>query len=147
MNVFCRNCGNELIGSPEICPNCGAKVGRDGWMPLTAGILNLVVGVPILLFGILLAGSIEPFVWWASSFYRPGAITGAVLITFATIAIIGGIFSLRKRVWTLALAGSICALFATLFLTFLLWPAPAHLYLLVSVPAVVFTVLGRKRFA
>ena len=23
--MFCRNCGKELIGSPEFCPNCGAK--------------------------------------------------------------------------------------------------------------------------
>jgi len=23
--VFCRNCGKELIGTPEICVNCGAK--------------------------------------------------------------------------------------------------------------------------
>jgi len=23
--MFCRNCGKELIGSPEICPGCGAR--------------------------------------------------------------------------------------------------------------------------
>ena len=23
--MFCRNCGKELIGSPEFCMNCGAK--------------------------------------------------------------------------------------------------------------------------
>ena len=23
--MFCRNCGKELIGTPEICLNCGAK--------------------------------------------------------------------------------------------------------------------------
>ena len=23
--MFCRNCGKELIGSPEFCPGCGAK--------------------------------------------------------------------------------------------------------------------------
>ena len=23
--MFCRNCGKELIGTPEICVNCGAK--------------------------------------------------------------------------------------------------------------------------
>ncbi len=23
--MFCRNCGKELIGTPEICPECGAK--------------------------------------------------------------------------------------------------------------------------
>ncbi len=23
--MFCRNCGKELIGSPEFCPNCGAR--------------------------------------------------------------------------------------------------------------------------
>ena len=23
--LFCKNCGNKLIGVPEICPNCGAR--------------------------------------------------------------------------------------------------------------------------
>ena len=23
--MFCRNCGKELIGSPEFCPGCGAR--------------------------------------------------------------------------------------------------------------------------
>jgi len=23
--MFCRNCGKELIGTPEFCPNCGAR--------------------------------------------------------------------------------------------------------------------------
>ena len=23
--MFCRNCGKELIGNPEICPGCGAR--------------------------------------------------------------------------------------------------------------------------
>jgi hypothetical protein len=23
--MYCRNCGKELSGAPEICPNCGAK--------------------------------------------------------------------------------------------------------------------------
>jgi hypothetical protein len=26
--MFCRNCGKELIGSPEFCPGCGAKPTR-----------------------------------------------------------------------------------------------------------------------
>ena len=25
--MFCKNCGKELTGTPEYCPNCGAKVG------------------------------------------------------------------------------------------------------------------------
>jgi len=24
-SMFCRNCGKELMGSPEFCPNCGAR--------------------------------------------------------------------------------------------------------------------------
>jgi hypothetical protein len=114
-------------------------------MPLTAGILDLLVGVPTLAFGILIIGNIEPWIWWASSFYRPGAVTGGVLVTLAAIAITGGIFAIRERAWGLSLAGSICALFATLFLIFLLWPSPAQLLLLLSVPAVVFTLLGKMR--
>jgi hypothetical protein len=116
------------------------------WVP--PGILDLVVGVPTLAFGILLAGNIEPWVWWTARFYRSGAVSGAMLITFATIAIIGGVFALKKKLWGLALASSICAPFANLFLIpyLFLWPAQAEVFLLVSVLPVVFTILGRKRF-
>lgn len=173
--MFCRNCGKELIGSPEICPNCGARpmsgtsfcpncgapttelteicpkcgarvagkaVEKAGgaWMPLTAGILDLVAGVPALLIGILVAAGLGAL-GWLSGIAGVGVIMGAIgvpLIIFAIIAIVGGVFAIRGRTWGLALAGSICAFLAGLPL---ILPA-----IFLGIPAIVFTVMGKKHF-
>jgi len=152
--MFCRNCGKELTGNPEICPNCGApttelteicpKCGArvagkaeagGAWMPLTAGILDLVAGVPTLIIGILVAagfGGLGRFS--VSDIAGVGIIMGVIgvpLIIFAIIAIVGGVFAIRRRMWGLALAGSIFALFCA-------W--------ILGIPAIVFTVMGKKHF-
>jgi len=141
---FCPNCGAPTTELTEICPKCGAKVvGRvvakadSDWMPLTAGILDLVAGVPALIIGIVvsIAGfGVLGWLSWLSDVAGVGVIVGAIgvsLIIFALIAIIGGVFALRKRTWGLALAGSIFALFCA-------W--------IFGIPAIVFTVMGKKHF-
>jgi len=170
--MFCRNCGKELIGSPEICTECGAKpmsgtsycpncgaattelteicpkcgarvagkaVEKAGgtWMPLVAGILDLVAGIPALIFGIFLAAGLGIFGALIGGFGGVpgvGAILGAIavpVIIFAIIAIVGGVFAIRRRTWWLALAGSISALLCA-------W--------IFGIPAIVFTVMGKKHF-
>jgi hypothetical protein len=118
--MFCRNCGKELAGAPEICSNCGAKptagtsfclgcgaptmpltevctncgvqvakaIKKRTWKPIAAGVLCIIAGFIAVIFGIAFAP----------------------LIVFGIIAIVGGIYALRRRIWGLALAGSICAL-------------------------------------
>ena len=114
-------------------------------MPLTAGILDLVAGVPALLIGIVVIAGIAGFgvLGWLSwlidvagvaGVAGVGVIMGAIgvsLIIFALVAIVGGVFALRKRIWGLALAGSIFALFCA-------W--------IFGIPAIVFTVMGKKHF-
>ncbi|HUV46007.1 MAG TPA: hypothetical protein VMW45_02955 [Dehalococcoidia bacterium] len=170
--MFCRNCGKELIGSPEICTNCGAKpmsgtsfcpncgapttelteicpkcgarvagkvVEKAGgtWMPLTAGILDLVAGVPALIFGIVLAvglGMLGGLIEGLGGIPGVGTIMAAIavpMIIFAIIAIVGGVFAIRRRIWWLALAGSIFAVLCAWFF---------------GIPAIVFTVMGKKHF-
>ena len=171
--MFCRNCGKELTGSPEICPECGAKpmsgtsycpncaapttklteicpkcgarvagkvVAKAGgtWMPLVAGILDLVAGVFALLIGIALAaglGMLGALIGGLGGISGVGAIMGTIavpMIVFAIIAIVGGVFAIRRRIWGLALAGSICALFS-----------PAWI---LGIAAIVLTALGKKHF-
>ena len=105
----------------------------SAWMPLTAGILDLVAGVPALIIGILVAAGLGAL-GWLSGIAGVGVIMAAIgvsLIIFAIIAIAGGVFALRKRTWGLALAGSIFALFCA-------W--------ILGIPAIVFTVMGKKHF-
>ena len=99
--MFCRHCGKQVIGNPEFCPNCGVRVGKllgtHTWKPTAAGILDIVAGVIwIVIGGIVLADDIA---------------LGVSFSVVAIFAIIGGIFAIRRRIWGLALAGSICALF------------------------------------
>jgi hypothetical protein len=75
------------------------------WKPTAAGILciiggiiGVVPGIAAALFLALVGGG------------RLGAIGGLPLIILGTIAIVGGIYAFKRRIWKLALAGSICAL-------------------------------------
>jgi hypothetical protein len=103
------------------------------WMPLTAGILDLVAGIPVLIIGILFLTDAE-VPGWLSGVVGSGVLTDttvALVTIFAVIAIVGGVFALRKRTWGLALAGSIFALFCA-------W--------ILGIPAIVFTVMGKGEF-
>jgi len=170
--MFCRNCGKELTGAPEICINCGAKpmagtsfcsgcgapttpmteicpkcgtrVARKAaatgstWMPVTAGILDLVIGVPSLIIGIIwatLGGLAYWFIWFIGWLGAP--IYGPMII-LSIVAIVGGVFALTKRAWGFALAASICA-----FIVGLPTIVPA---ILLGIPAIVFTILGKAKF-
>jgi hypothetical protein len=167
--IFCRNCGKQLTGAPEFCMNCGAKpmsgtnfcpacgapttpmteicpkcgarvAGKavttgGAWMPLTAGILDLIVGVPSLVTGMIFAvvgGFLTFFIAGL------GAILGAPIVILSIVAILGGVFAIRKKVWGLALAGAICG-----FVVGLPFVAPA---ILLGIPAIVFTALGKGQF-
>jgi len=135
---YCPGCGAPTTELTEICPKCGARVAGKAeaggaWMPLTAGILDLVAGVPTLIIGILVATGFG----WLGRFSDVAGVgitmsaMGVPLIIFAIIAIVGGVFAIRRRMWGLALAGSIFALFCA-------W--------ILGIPAIVFTVMGKKHF-
>jgi len=80
---------------------------QETWKPTVGGILAIIGGTIEIIFGIVIAavGSIGWFFGmpWFSAI-------GAPLIILGIIAIVGGSCALRRRVWGLALAGSICAL-------------------------------------
>ncbi len=145
--MFCTNCGEELTGSPDCCPNCGAstrrstEVGRTDraggtWMPLTAGILAIIAGAMGVTFGIvvatlgILAGGLVaviglPVIGWI------GAGFAAIPLFVGIMAIIGGVYALKRRIWGLALAGTICSLLCVWFL---------------GIPAIIFVILGKGEF-
>ena len=99
------------------------------WKPTTAGILSIIAGVIGLLVGILLT-TIGGTLGAIAGILGLGLI-GAPLIAFGVIAIIGGVFALRRSVWGLALAGAICALPC-------LW--------ILAIPAIVFIVKSKREF-
>ena len=99
------------------------------WRPTTAGILSIVAGAIGLIIGIVIAalgGVIGTMVGFGF-----GAV-GAPIIIFGIIAIVGGVFTLMRSVWGLALAGSIFALVCVWFL---------------GIPAIIFVAQAKKEFA
>lgn len=115
------------------------------WKPTTAGILSIIAGALNLAMGILsvtvMRGAVWPsmgYPWFGGMGYGMmgmpwlGAI-GISLIVLGVISIIGGIFALQRRVWGLALAGAICALF----------PPPL---IVLGILSIIFLALSRKEF-
>ena len=104
------------------------------WKPTTAGILNIISGAIGLVFGILCG------VLGISITMIPGipaeviGILGGIaipLIILGIIAIVGGVYALKRSKWGLALAGSICSLFC-------LW--------ILGILAIIFVAMGRNEF-
>jgi hypothetical protein len=125
----------------EICPKCGARVAGKAattggtWMPVIAGILQLIIGIPGLIVGLIAVaiGSVVTFF-----IAGLGGLIGAPVVILSIVAIIGGVFAIRKRAWGFALAGAICGFIVGLPLV-----APA---ILLGIPAIVLTALGKKQF-
>ena len=112
------------------------------WKPTTAGILSIVAGAITLILGILaLVGRGMMFSYpmgsgadWVEIFEAAQivGVVGTVLIILGIITIVGGVFALKRRLWGLALAGAIIALFPTIILGIL---------------AVIFVAMGKGEFS
>jgi len=101
------------------------------WKPTAAGILSIVGGVINAIWGLVVAvlfGTTFGFfgMGWLGAIGGPAIVCGI-------IAIVGGIYALKRRIWGLALAGSICALIG-----------PAGIC---GILAIVFVALGKREFA
>jgi hypothetical protein len=109
------------------------------WMSMTAGILDIICGCWQLLiaFALMLIGSlfrlavaaqippyIAPFIW----------VTGIPFAILGILSIVGGVFALSRKVWGMALAGSITSLFSP------------PLFWLLGITAIVFTALSKNEF-
>jgi hypothetical protein len=107
---------------------------KETWMPTTAGILDIIAGSCGLLASLVFIslGGVARFIPDVPTFLFP--IFTALSIPIAAIgilAIIGGIYALRRKVWGLALAGSIAAFFPS-------W--------ILGLTAIVLTALSKNEF-
>ena len=134
---FCPGCGAPTTPITEMCVNCGARVASaiDGktWKPTTAGILCIIAGtisvihcIVVVVFGSII-GAFFGFevVWEWSTFAIPS-------ITLGIIAIVGGIYALRRKICGLALVGSICAILGP--------------WAILGILAIIFVSLGKGEF-
>jgi len=100
------------------------------WKPTAGGILAIIAGALQVLLGIVIAtiGGITFLFGWAGVFATPFLVLGI-------IAIVGGIYALRREIWGLALAGAICAIIPLI----LPWS-------ILGILAVIFVSLGKGEF-
>ncbi len=87
---------------------------EKSWKTLTAGILDIISGVGMIFvcFGLMLAGSITGIVRDVPQ-WVPGLLFAIAIlfIVVAIVAVLGGIFAIKRKAWGMALAGSIAAFF------------------------------------
>ena len=100
------------------------------WMTILAGICSIIGGI----FGIVAGAGAAFFITALRTLTGFDWLTGlgAALIVLGIIALIGGIMTLKRKVWPFALAGAVCALFPAVPL---------------GVVAIIFVIMGRKAFA
>jgi len=144
---FCPGCGAPTTPLTETCTNCGTRLGkaikRKTWRTTTAGIILIVAGAIGVTEWVWVA-VLQVLEWgWSAvgDFLGLGAIlpaVAAVALAIRIVAIVGGALVLKRKTWGLALAGSVCAMFSSLFLIFLNVP--------LGVAAIVLVVLGRGEF-
>ena len=125
---YCPQCGASLEPNYKFCRNCGTRLSDYGgvvsvgaaqtWKPTAAGILTISAGVFGLIVGIVLIGR------------SPLFMVGLLAIMIGVVAVVGGVCALKRRVWGLALAGSICSLFCWL-----------------GIPAIIFIALSKQEFS
>jgi hypothetical protein len=114
--------------------------GKQTWMPTTAGILDIISGGFGLIAGfvLLIIGAVgSNFMAYYVPQMPPAMLVviflsiAVPLIIVAILAIVGGIYALRRKIWGLALAGSIAAFFPS-------W--------ILGLTAIVLTALSKDEF-
>jgi hypothetical protein len=125
---YCPQCGAPLEPNHRFCSKCGTGLSDYGgvvsvgaaqtWKPTVAGALTISAGIISLIFGIVLVG------------VSPLFTVGLVAVMIGIVAVAGGLCALKRRVWGLALAGSICSV-------------PCWL----GVPAIILIALSKQEFS
>jgi len=99
------------------------------WRSKTAGILTIIGGIVGIVFGAIASAGLGLASMLTGFEFMAGI--GAGLVALGIIALIGGIFTLRRRSWGFALAGAICSLFPIVPL---------------GIVAIIFVSIGKKEF-
>ena len=95
------------------------KARLKSWRPTTAGVLMIAAGITAVVAETIYfsSGDLGVFAgipWGESSANLQGA-----LLASGLIAIVGGIFTVRRMVWWMAIFGVVCSMFFTI------WPVLA----------------------
>ncbi len=105
--MFCSRCGKEATENTMFCAGCGASLAggqpsvKKKYLSLAAGIIDIAAGgfflVSLLFMGIVMVvlagdGEIPLFM----------ALIPLAMVIPGVLAVVGGIFALRRRSWVMA---------------------------------------------
>ena len=106
----CVQCGRAFAWDANVCPYCGhdyrvVMAGqpqkKQSAMPVVGGVLIILGSLVYLIFGgLLTAGS-------SVLMFAGGVACGAIVLVLGIIALLGGIFSIQRKNFALALIGGI----------------------------------------
>jgi len=126
------------------------------WMPITAGVLDIIHGVLLTFCGLLWI-LIYPWLQTMGSSPWYHHILFPLLVVIGVLAIVGGIYAIKRKVWPLVLVGAIVALIPPVAAMYDFWEGfnPSYFFSLptlmgfIGIPAIVaiiLTVLSKKQF-
>jgi len=133
-NRTCVECGRSIDWDVNVCPHCGHDFRKEGGsgksFPYIGG--GFTLGVSI--------ASIVAVIWWLGGCLEYwGLILVSSWLISAVMGIAGGIAGLVRRVFPLALIGSVFAIWGSISILFVIGPPFA-------IVGLVFTAISRKRF-
>ena len=88
------------------------------WKPMVGGILLVIAGVIAVVEWALLTAVLAAFLSFIPGVSGIVFVCGAIGVIFGLIALLGGIMAIRRRMWGIAMVGSILGLFTIGFAVF-----------------------------
>jgi hypothetical protein len=146
---LCPACGAPTATPAETCANCGARLAEAvrprTRKPKAGGILAIVAGV------LVIWTYLELFFFSSGIGFPPWptiviAVLHLLVVLSGTVAIVGGIYAIRRRAWGLVLAGSICALTVSTVLVIILFRPYVIVFLIPGILALVLIIKGKREF-
>ena len=135
--MFCPKCGRDNTDGAAFCAGCGASLAgapttaRKPNLSLAAGIIEIAFGCLGLVSALVAEVFLYFFVSDVEEFPLFVLLIPPTMIAPAIVAIVGGVFSLKRRSWVMALIGAIALLLTSS---------------IPGVAALVLVIMGRDEF-
>jgi hypothetical protein len=113
--MHCPKCGKENSTDARYCVDCGYRMPDSlaprTWMPKAGGVIAIVIGS--FYSALFIPGIFITAVQGGDAWSEFGSLMAGIYIfigPMSIMAIIGGIFAIKRRRWPLAVAGAACAI-------------------------------------
>jgi hypothetical protein len=92
-----------------------AKADPQSWKPTTAGVLMIAAGITAVVAEIIYFASGDLGIFGGIPWAQSSANVQGALLAAGLIAIVGGVLTLRRMVWWMAIVGVVCSMLFTIW--------------------------------